>query len=172
MTITEAKHLAKREADAVLESIWQAIYTTSYFPVDPVRLAKELGIDIFAGQLERVVSGALIKEPGRDPVIILNKEDSPVRQRFTAAHELGHYIRRAGDDADYTYVDLRDDIAKQGTEPEEVFANAFAACLLMPEVAVREERDERRQLSELAFHFGVSQEAMRFRLDNLSLKLR
>jgi Zn-dependent peptidase ImmA (M78 family) len=50
---------------------------------------------------------------------------------------------------------------------DEIFANKFAAALLMPKEEV--ERLEHDGLSPalLALKFGVSEEAMNFRLDNL-----
>ena len=66
------------------------------YPVDPVRIAHELGIDVRQSFLSPNVSGALIKEVGQDPVILLNANDSRNRQRFTCAHELGHFFGNPG----------------------------------------------------------------------------
>ncbi|MBT0974157.1 ImmA/IrrE family metallo-endopeptidase, partial [Salmonella enterica subsp. enterica serovar 1,4,[5],12:i:-] len=89
--------------------------------------------------LDDDVSGALLKEPEQDPVIILNRNDSNVRKRFTCAHELGHYVKRTenGQPLEYEFVDYRGKLASQGVDSEEIFANNFAACLLMPEKEVR-----------------------------------
>lgn len=55
------------------------------------------------------------------------------RQRFTAAHELGHYVMQHG-----TQVDLVIDSRGDDSLPdEEILADAFARYLLMPPRAVR-----------------------------------
>ncbi len=137
-------------------------------PFDPVRMATALGIDVYIARMERGVSGTLRKTPGSDPEIYLNQDDSRNRQRFTCAHELGHYVRRTSEgDLDYDFVDNRDELAAAGLDPEEIYANQFAAALLMPEDLVR------RELSlgpvRLALRFGVSEDAMNYRLRNLDL---
>lgn len=140
------------------------------FPVDPVWLANEMGLDVIEAQLPERVSGALIKEADKDPVILLCATDSRVRKRFTCAHELGHYAYRTDRNQDhYEYVDLRGDSAREGRHPEEVFANQFAAELLMPEETVRELHRQRYSPVLMAQHFGVSDDAIRFRLKNLRL---
>ena len=161
------------EAAAVIRSVWHEIVGShGAYPVDPIQIATNLGIDVFPAPLDAQVSGALVKSPGQDPRIFLNRDDSKVRQRFTAAHELGHYVLRARSEGEhYEFVDLRDTIASNGTDREERFANAFAAALLMPEAEVRAQRNSGRQLVELAHFFGVSQEAMSYRLRNLGISI-
>lgn len=154
----------KSAAAGVLRSCWP----NGEVPVDPVAVAQKLGVDVRVGDLPPSYSGAIIKEPGSDPVILLAWEDHPNRQRFSCAHELGHYVQRAGDD-DYSYIDYRGAMASQGTEPEEIFANQFAANLLMPEPIVRRRFEKSKPLWAFAREFGVSPEAMRFRLKNLGL---
>jgi Zn-dependent peptidase ImmA (M78 family) len=53
------------------------------------------------------------------------------------AHELGHFIRRTDEPHKYEYVDYRDQRSSTGTDEEEMFANRFAANLLMPELLVK-----------------------------------
>jgi Zn-dependent peptidase ImmA (M78 family) len=116
------------------------------------------------------VSGAIVKKPGDDPQILLNRADHPNRQRFTAAHELGHYVHRAEDEPEgYEYIDFRGPLAGEGSDPKERFANAFAASLLMPEAEVRTRAKRARSIVELAYEFRVSQEAMTLRLKNLDV---
>ncbi len=114
----------------------------------------------------------LVKRAGRDPEIYLQSSDSPNRQRFTCAHELGHYVMRsaAGDDA-WEYVEHRALLAAQGTKPEEIYANKFAAGLLMPRKSIIRCMSETPPPGEaaLAFRFGVSPDAMHFRLKNLGV---
>jgi Zn-dependent peptidase ImmA (M78 family) len=106
-----------------------------------------------------------------DPVIILNSEDPRNRQRFTCAHELGHFNMRSqsGSFDDWNYVDRRDTLAGLGSDPDEIYANKFAAALLMPQRAIKKLWDGDGEVAPLAFTFGVSVEAMSNRLKNLGL---
>lgn len=156
----------KSSALMITEKIWES----RGFPVDPVWIAKQLGIDVIEAELPDDVSGALIKEANQDPVIILSKSDSKNRKRFSCAHELGHYVHRMSNGADhYEYIDLRAQSARNGTDPEEVFANQFAAELLMPTDDVREFHVKGSPAFIMASNFGVSDDAMRYRLKNLGL---
>jgi Zn-dependent peptidase ImmA (M78 family) len=152
-----------QEAERIRATAWG-----NRFPVDPVQIARVLGIDVRQAPLSEDVSGALTKKLGQDPTILLNAHDHPNRQRFTAAHELGHFVSREDAPDEYEYVDLRDTVfASAGTVPEEVFANQFAANLLMPERDVRRLRSDGLTPTEMALYFGVSQDAMHIRLKNL-----
>ncbi len=158
---------AEQLANYVLESQWLG----KGFPVDPAWIASSLGIKVVEMSLPPNVSGALIKKEGSDPAIILERSDSKNRKRFSCAHELGHYVRRLGTDShSYKYIDLRGDLARAGTDPEEIFANNFAACLLMPEDEVRGKLRESNSRLELAQYFGVSDEALSIRLNKLKLQ--
>lgn len=141
------------------------------FPVDPVTIARNVGVEVLETHLPRDVSGALIKEVDEDPRIILETTDHSNRKRFSCAHELGHYASRVesnDEDRQYEYVDFRNGVSATGQDPEEVFANSFAACLLMPESQVRV-RFRKSTHAELAAYFGVSNEAMKWRLRKLNL---
>jgi hypothetical protein len=155
----------KLEAESLLRSAWQG----RGLPVDPIIIAHELGIDVVVSSLEPGISGKLSKMPGFDARITLNRDDSKNRIRFTCAHELGHYVSHSDEPDSYHYVDRRDPLSATGQSAEERFANQFAASLLMPEGDVRQRWTEGSSESALAYQFGVSQEAMNFRLRNLGL---
>jgi Zn-dependent peptidase ImmA (M78 family) len=153
-------------AKRVLDTFWCG----RDFPVDPVKIANDMGLDVLVVDLPGKVSGALIKQKDQDPAIFLNADDNKVRQRFSCGHELGHYIARQADDSDvYEYVDLRGEQAQNGTDPEEIFANKFAAELLMPVDAVKRLYEQGQPSYIMAHYFGVSDDAMRYRLMNLNL---
>jgi Zn-dependent peptidase ImmA (M78 family) len=154
----------EKEAVELLDECWDG-----NLPIDPVLIAKSLGVKVLDVYLSKDVSGALVKKQGEDPSILLNAEDSTTRKRFTCAHELGHYIRRAGERNQYEYVDYRDQRSSTGTDEEERYANSFAASLLMPELAVKAFHAERMPAFRMAKRFGVSPESMQYRLDNLGL---
>jgi Zn-dependent peptidase ImmA (M78 family) len=60
-------------------------------------------------------------------------------------------------------------LASAGTDEREIFANQFAANLLMPESEVRSRWQRTASPVTLAAAFRVSQDAMSFRLRNLGL---
>ena len=104
------KDEAARDAERLRTSVWG-----DRFPVDPVRIARKLGIVVLDARLHRTVSGALVKERGEDPTILLNERDSVNRKRFTCAHELGHFVRRSDNPDEYEYVDFRDILRRGDT---------------------------------------------------------
>jgi Zn-dependent peptidase ImmA (M78 family) len=163
---------AERDAQQILRKVWtDGDLADIPLPVDPFLIAKKLGLRVYTDySLDPDISGMLIKASGYDdPEILLNGQDSRNRQRFTCAHELGHYNRRskAADDDPWEYIDKRDSLASRGDDPDEVYANQFAAELLMPREAVKAKWPD--DVPVLAIDFGVSQDAMTFRLRNLGL---
>lgn len=168
---------AERAAGDLLER-----YGSTDLPVPVDRIATFCGVRVsyqpFDGE---DVSGLLYRKPGSDPVIGVNSSNSLVRQRFTIAHELGHLELHKGKELildRLVRVNFRDSTSSQATDAEEMEANAFAACLLMPkhalqeqmEIYVRRKRVRDEQVVEgLARDFKVSRQAMEFRLINLGL---
>jgi hypothetical protein len=155
----------------VLEQHWTDSDGRVNFPVDPVVIAKSLKVDVVRANLEEGVSGILIKEPSQASAqIFLNRRDHEKRQRFTCAHEIGHLTKRGPDASGRIgYVDSRDTLSSSGTDTEEIWANQFAAELLMPAVAVRTWWATGLTVAKTAKIFGVSEEAMRVRLASLRL---
>jgi Zn-dependent peptidase ImmA (M78 family) len=141
----------------------------SLLPIDPVRIARIAGLQVLEAELDENTLGALVKQPGKDPTILLNQGDSENRRRFTCAHELGHFVRRSEEADEYTTVDLRNSLSATGEDVDEVYANEFAASLLMPEEEVRAFAGMGMSDLEMAIRFKVSREAMQFRLKNLGL---
>lgn len=146
-------------------------------PVKLEDVAAKLRVRIERADLGEDVSGVLVRR-GDNAVIAVNWAHHPNRQRFTIAHELGHFLLHEGG----TYIDkgtfarFRDEQSGSGTDQEEIDANTFAAALLMPTEWVRREAHERpfdpaddADISALAAAFGVSGQAMSFRLSNLGL---
>ena len=170
------KTLTAAEGDAceILMSAWARGEVPVPLPVEPFEIAKNLGIKAYTANLDPGVSGMLIKLAGEDPEIYVEASDSPNRRRFTCAHEIGHYVKRsATGDAEWEYVEHRDLLTSQGNNPEEIYANQFAASLLMPQDEVEQRIKDRDNLAAetafLAAQFGVSEDAMRYRLVNLGL---
>lgn len=162
-------HSPVKEAEQVLRTVWTSISRGRDVPVDSVRIAHELGIDVFDTRLDPEVSAALIKRPGRDPVMLLNEQDHRNRRRFSCAHELGHFILNRDNPEEYESVDFRDPNASNGNDPVEIWCNRFASALLMPEREIRAMRKEGLSPTELAFEFDVSPEAIKYRLQALRI---
>ncbi|MDQ0284455.1 ImmA/IrrE family metallo-endopeptidase [Rhodococcoides fascians] len=140
------------------------------FPVDPFALAERLEISVQLAELDHSVSGFIVRENDGGPVeIYLNAGEADVRQRFTLAHELGHYVQRNGDTSAMAFVDERSDLASSGTDSQEVWANRFAAELLMPAAIVKKWWADGRSPDQIRRKFGVSSAAIDFRLANLGL---
>lgn len=158
-------------AEAVATQLLSTLWPEKNFPVDPVQIAWELGIEVVETTLPDNVSGALIKDQGKDPVILLCNSDSKNRKRFSCAHEIGHYAYRLANNGDhYEYIDFRDEASAKGNEPEEIYANQFAAGLLMPADEIRALHRRGLPAFLIAQRFGVSDDAIRFRLNNLGLR--
>jgi Zn-dependent peptidase ImmA (M78 family) len=163
-----AKSDAVRDASRVLDQMWSSVFGVDV-PVDPVSIAGTLGVKVFTADLDPSVAGLLVKRRGEDAAIYLNAADSENRQRFTCAHEIGHYIQRSsGDDNEWEFVDRRDQLSSQGTDENEIYANSFAAELLMPAHEVRS-KAKKIGPAQLAATFQVSLEAMKNRLSTLHL---
>lgn len=173
----------ERDATEILIMCWLRDETDEIrLPVDPFFIARRLGLRVYLSQLEPGVSGMMRMQPGpnegrsrppsvpRYPEIHLDETDSRDRQRFACAHQLGHYLKRAAAgnaDEPWEYVDRREDLASQGSDPEEIYANEFAAHLLMPRDLVQRRKGE-RSVATLAYEFGVPSDAMNLRLDSLN----
>src|SRR5262245_25774318 len=61
-------------------------------PVAVDDVAEALGIAVRKQPLEENVSAVLVLKPGGRPVIGVNAHHHTNRQRFSIAHEIGHYV--------------------------------------------------------------------------------
>lgn len=152
-------------ASAVLNKFWDG-----NLPVNVDAIAQRLGIEVRYENLESGLNGYVNFVDGT-PVIHVNADDARVRQRFTIAHEIGHFV--LGHVRENGRPMLRDTRAEYSMDslPHERAANKFAASLLMPAEAVRFVIGQGygSTLSQLTNMFGVSREAMQFRARNLGI---
>lgn len=148
-------------------------------PVPLESIVHNLGLKLQAKPLADGLSGVLLIEGGQG-VIGYNALHHPVRQRFTIAHEVGHFQLHVHEDSqlfiDKTISFQRNYESSTGSDQMEVEANGFAAALLMPKQLVLEEinkgdldLDDEDAIAALAKRFGVSTTAMSIRLVNLGL---
>lgn len=142
-------------------------------PVDVIGIAKAYGISVYTAEFSNEISGAIrYNEKEEKFEIIVNKNNSKERQRFTIAHELGHYFLHRemlinNDihvDALYRTTTQTDIKIKQ----QEKEVDYFAGALLMNKMVV-ERLIESHSIEELAKIFGVSYSAMMVRLNILGL---
>jgi Zn-dependent peptidase ImmA (M78 family) len=142
-------------------------------PVDPFQLARANGLKVIHTRFtDDSIAGALYKKPGRRPEILLRALDGEARRRFTCAHELGHFTWNGDDEGEYERVDRRDTLSTEGAWVEEVYANTFAAAVLMPEQHIRAMHEEGLFDWEMAKRFGVSKQAVAYRRRGLALTLQ
>jgi transcriptional regulator with XRE-family HTH domain len=136
-------------------------------PPVPVReLAVACGALVLTERLEDSLSGLVIRLK-HGAVIGVNADHHRNRQRFTLAHELGHFV--LGHHARY-HLDVSDGAEADINYSAERAANEFAAELLMPPSLVEAAYEREQSTGQLAYQFQVSELAMGFRLVNLGLR--
>jgi hypothetical protein len=140
-------------------------------PVPVFDILTELGLGPEREFLPDDISGWIERRPNGSYGVVVNAAHAPVRQRFTAAHELGHYIYHrdllgagTGDTRAYRAEGTR--FPNGAIRPvHERQANSFAANLLMPLTSINKLKAEGvTTVAGLADSLGVSQDAMRIRL--------
>lgn len=162
------KHIENKTLEILNEL---GINEASKIEVD--KIAKHYGIDVDKADLDAEVSGFFAYKNGT-PYIRYNPENIKPRQRFTIAHELGHYFLHKGRPLfvdGVVQVMFRNNNSSSGEFLKEQEANAFAASLLMPQPFIEKELTKMPEGNEpikyLADKFGVSEQAMSFRLSNI-----
>jgi Zn-dependent peptidase ImmA (M78 family) len=140
-------------------------------------IAKKEGLDIRLEPLQSNLSGFLYRHQNQ-AIIGANSLQARARQRFTIAHELGHFLLHEDEQLHVDrspYFRLRSDLASQGVDSAEIEANRFAAELLMPRAMVDSDLKapdpvdvlDDEFVARLARRYGVSTQAMTLRLNNL-----
>ena len=158
----------EQDAQEMLTIYWAKKDGTIPLPVDPIAIAEKAGIKVLTAVLEPNVSGMLFMKPGSDPEIYLSQSDSYNRQRFTCAHELGHWNKRVTEGQESAHVvDYRGPLSTTGGDPQERYANGFAAALLMPAPEVLRLKRHGYGPIAMADKLRVSPEAASFRIANL-----
>ena len=168
---------ARRQAEAVVQRLGILRPAVKVFDV-----AKALGITVVRTHLGNDVSGLLITKPNGTTICVEDSHHS-VRQRFTVAHEIGHFcLRHQFEPGEHVHVDrgalvsMRSPRSGQGTDHREIEANQFAASLLMPRAMVEAEVSRlggivsEELISGLAKVFRVSEQAMTIRLGALGFR--
>lgn len=177
-----------KKADRLVASLLQK-YGVKEPPVLIEDIATGESAAIARNPFEGPQSGFALRSASGEKVIGVNEAHSHLRQRFTIAHELGHLLLHEGDlildyavrthfRGDEVRVNFRDHESSLATNSEEIEANRFAAEILMPrDMVFKEARKllQAKNLSrealtkKLADVFKVSEEAMGYRLVNLTI---
>ena len=134
---------------------------------DLLTTVEDAGAHLVVLDLPEGLAGAYIAQPDC-PLLFVNGGQWIARQRFTLAHEFGHF--RMGHES---VVDQQVAISGFLHDPNEVCANAFAAEFLMPKTSVATWGAERVRHGQptlehvclLAAHYGVSAQAARYALE-------
>jgi hypothetical protein len=80
----------RQQADAIVQKYQQTA------PVQVMRIANDLGINVWRSALGTNVSGKLFRDREHGGwsgySILVNISEAYARQRFTMAHEIGHFV--------------------------------------------------------------------------------
>lgn len=143
---------------------WQILidHHVTALPIRVSALCKEMGIPIYLQDLtDADGDGYSMMIDGR-PVIVVNNQCSLQRQRFTAAHELGHII--LGHVGIYPLINRE---PSPDDDPLEQQANVFASRLLAPAIVLRDLGVTSAE--EIARICDISAPAAAFRWERLQL---
>jgi len=149
-----------RAAQAYLETYWD-----QQLPVDPVAIAHAAGVQVFSNRSLGGLAGSFSFDEQMGPMIEFNANEPALRQRFTIAHELGHFALNHGS----RFRDSTESFSLANYDPVEAEANKFAAELLMPAAVVNGliSKYDITDFEKLAGMFKTSTVAMKYRLKNL-----
>jgi hypothetical protein len=103
------------------------------FPVEPIDIARDLDIEVVAKQAGEGVSGMLLRVGNSYGIVYAPRIDNPSAERFSIAHELGHYFLPGHIHAVLSDSDVHVSHAGFSSgDRYELEADHFAAALLMP----------------------------------------
>ena len=139
--------------------------------VDIANIVRQQNYNVFIDDLDNNISGYVDHE---NREVVLNKNETPERRRFTLAHELGHIILNSNNSIQHRDNILNNQLDIYANDDKEVEANYFAGCILMPRnVFIREfnsiKGDIDYKIQKLAYYFGVSKLAVNVRANVLNL---
>jgi Zn-dependent peptidase ImmA (M78 family) len=145
-------------------------------PVDLQAIFRDLGIDY--EEIGMFDASGSISRTGDGFTVTVNASESENRRRFTAAHELAHYLLHRDLMGDGQKMNRHIDTLYGGKHQSgdvlfrrehEIQANRIAAQILMPKALVTERFTDNPDAGTLAKDFGVSKAAMEIRLKTLGL---
>lgn len=157
------------KVEKIANVLREKTFQTDYY-AEVINIALQLGLPVYKVGFDNDNISGFIEVDEENPEtnkICVNKNHCDARQRFTIAHEIGHYVLEHlnSDCKKYRKVDFDNN----DYSPEETQANKFAAVLLMPESMIREVWQKFSDIKILAATFGVSEGAASYRIKNLNL---
>lgn len=170
-----SSQISEKEEKLVMPTNINAIYNKAKElgiatePLDIVRVVKEIfEIDLYFNDLDRNTSGFIERTGPAKWAIHVNKWENALRQKFTIAHELAHFILHKNilqSGSHYDSILFRDD----NTSSIERQASSFASELLMPSDKFGEYINEGcNTIEKLADKFELSTSAVRYRAYKLN----
>lgn len=138
-------------------------------PVNLSVIAENYGIDVYKNKLPKPISGAIRYNNNKAKFeILLNETESYVRQRFTLAHELAHFILESD------HIETSQEIHfvpqfRLEQNPEEKDIEYLAGAILMEQETITKLFNSKISIKELAEIFKVSESAVTVRLRVLGL---
>jgi Zn-dependent peptidase ImmA (M78 family) len=130
-------------------------------PLDIWRTLRSLGVPFVRYNFGNAGPDGVYLFGYGQPLIVVNSAKPVVRQRFTAAHELGHHQLHRSE----TRLVIPDqDVYDTGKDPAEEAANSFAASFLLPDRALRAlsasmARATAADVVQLVAQYGLSYDA-------------
>lgn len=152
-------------------------------PVNVAAIFADLGVEYVEDRILSGESGWIECVDDKFKVLV-NSSESPQRKRFTAAHELAHYLLhrdllKSGRANRHTDRLFGEAAAHNRDAPfqrrHEVQANKLAAQIIMPASRIREvweghpQSNQTAKVEDIARQFDVSKAAMEIRLKTLGL---
>jgi len=136
-------------------------------PVDPVKIAKTYDIEVYQGELDNKIAGAIRYYKEEDKFeILVNKKDPMVKKRFTIAEELGYYILY---EEKLKREEIHVNLIDKTINEEEKEVEYFAGALLINKTLLENIYNSNSKILELAQLFKVSISSMTLRLNVLGL---
>ena len=135
------------------------------YPVEIERICEEFQLKVYQESLGYFISGKITKDGENSYFITVNDDHHPNRQRFTIAHELGHYLLHRDHIGDGITEDslYRSEHISNALDVE---ANRFATDILMPLDLLKMASVEKgtSSIPQIADIMRVSEMALRIRL--------
>ena len=155
------------EVEVIAEDLLSQIFGIKLeLPIKLESIAKFLDLTILIGDFQdEQIDGVFERSTKR---IVVSSSAPQVRKRFTVAHEIGHFVLHSEMDKEIFFRSKSRNISMEMDNIERE-ANAFAAIILMPRDLTISQWRVTRNLSVLASRFGVSKEAMQYRLKGLGI---
>lgn len=133
-----------------------------------LKLASMLSLNVFNAGFDDDNIAGMLKIENNQYNIYINKSQPIVRQRFTLAHEISHFILHKDliDEQKGSVLYRKDFNSSSSIEQQ---ANFLAAALLMPKEEIEKAWKTLSNILEIAEIFETSKEATYIRLNKLGL---